>query len=510
LKYVDFPFIGEAYKSKVKRLDAQTCVNLYYERGGASSKAQGMLIGTPGTVLETDLGPGPGRAIYATSTEQCFAIVGNKLFEIFSDTTSALRGTLDTNAGLVDMVDNGTQIMIVDGVKGYLYFMADSAPNVAGDFIQITSLNFPNGTNSLTYADGYFIVLKPGPIGTGLFAISDSLDGRVWDGLEFGNAEASPDKNKAIRAVGRHLVTVGTKSKEHFYNSGDVSFPYDRVEGGFFEVGALTRESVAVLRGQLYWLGAAVGGSTSIWRLQGLAPQKISTVPMDVGMNLWDDAVAYTYEQEGHAFYIVTSVKNRRTWAFDATQETWHERRFRNPDTGEEREHYVVAAAFAFQKNLVLTRDSGKIFRYDLEVGFDDGDTITRERAAQPLHKDGGFITIYGLKLEMETGVGTGTGPGPRPAEEDFGTEAEYLAALQAWEVANTAHDPHAMLTTSKDGGYNFGNEVERPLGKVGQRKIEVKWTRLGTSDDWVLRVRFSTPRRVAIIKADLEAVMED
>jgi hypothetical protein len=510
LKYVDFPFVGEAYKSKVKRLDAQTCVNLYLERGGASSKSPAMLIGTPGTVLEVDLGEGPGRALYPTSTGRCFAVVGNRLVEIFSDSTSIDRGTIGTVSGMVDLADNGTQLMLVDGVKGYLFFLNDSAPNVAGDFIEITDPDFPAGTNSLTYADGYFIVLKPGPVGSGLFAISDSLDGRVWDGLEFGSAEASPDKNKAIRAVGRHLVTLGTKSKEHFYNSGDVNFPYDRVEGGFFEVGALTRESAAVLRGQLYWLGSAVGGSTSIWRLQGMAPQKISTVPMDVGLDGWDDAVAYTYEQEGHAFYVVTSVKNRRTWAFDATLETWHERRFRDPVSGEELEHYAVAHAFAFQKNLILTRDSGKIFRYDLEVGTDDGNPITRERAAQPLHKDGGFITIYSLKLEMETGVGSGDGPGPRPVEVDFGSNAEYLAALQAWERANTAHDPQAMLTTSEDGGYNFGNEDWSPIGKVGQRKAEVVWTRLGTSDDFVLRVRFSSPRRVAIIKADLELAMED
>jgi hypothetical protein len=481
VKRIEIPFVGAAYQARSKNLDAQTCINYYLEHGGEDSKAPNALLNTPGTVQFADCGEGEGRDLYPASIDRGFAVIGSKLFEIFSDGTVTERGTLNTATGKVSSSDNGIQLMLVDGLNGYIFTFATNV------FEQIVSPNFPNGARSVTYIDGYFIVpgsIQPDP---GLFAISRLRDGLTWDGLEFGSAEGSPDKLITIIALNREAWALGSRSKEVFYDSENLNFPFDRIQGTFADVGCLSANTAQPLRGSLFWLGASKDGSASVWMSRGYSPLRISTFAMEIDLDQWTDAYAWVYEKEGHAFYNLTSNLKKKTWSYDIASGKWHQRMYRNPITGEEHEYHVVAHAYMFGKNLVLSKQIGRIYELSNDVFYDDGAPIIRRRRTQHVSANGDKLTWHSLFLDVETGVGS-----------PYGGDSEE------------AKNPVIRLRYSDDNAKTFSQPLTRPMGKAGQTKMFVEFRRLGTAPvDRVWEIETSAPVKHAIVKAGAEVTSE-
>jgi hypothetical protein len=496
--YSAIPFVGEAYTARSKSLDSQTCINFYLESGRTDSKSPAALYGTPGTTIFADAGLAEGRAIWSTSIGRLFVVVGNELAEVFSNGSVVVKATLNTSVGFCEMSDNGFQLIIVDGLNGYILslstYLSDypvaNTPYIDGDFTVITNgpfvippltqNEFPNGTKSVSYVDGYFLVLQD--LQQGLFAISKLRDGLIWQPLDSGSAEGSPDKLIRGMASNRRYWTFGSKSVEVFWNSGGdatFTFPFDRIEGSFADIGCLSPTSVATLRDLIFWLGASRDGSAAIWMGEGYTPKKVSNPAIELGLDNWTDAVGWAYEKEGHAFYVVSSKINNKTWCFDITTNSWHQRSYRDPFTAKNKNHHIIAHAYAFNLNLVLSNMNGKIFELSNDVYTDDGATIVRERACQHMSKNGDRVVYSSLWVDMEVGVGLGFGP-----------------------TEESAANPQLMMDYSDDGGYSFGNELWRDIGKVGHRQERIQFHRLGMSRDRVFRIKTSAPVKIVVLGA--------
>ena len=55
--------------------------------------------------------------------------------------------------------------------------------------------------------------------------------------------------------------------------------------------------------------------------------------------------------------------------------------------------------------------------------------------------------------------------------------------------------DPQIRMDYSDDGSANFVSEIPKPMGKVGEFKTRVRWTRLGRiPKSRVLRFKMSDP----------------
>jgi hypothetical protein len=57
--------------------------------------------------------------------------------------------------------------------------------------------------------------------------------------------------------------------------------------------------------------------------------------------------------------------------------------------------------------------------------------------------------------------------------------------------------DHYMELCYSKDGAHTWSNWERRSIGEVGeyQDRLRVRWTQLGSSAQWVIRFRCSSPR---------------
>jgi len=469
---MQFPFIGGSNTARSKNFAAEVCINLYPEMGQSTSKSPAMLVGTPGKRLWANLVGGNIRGMLRFTTAIGIAVVGPNVYKVDTSGVGTLLGTIDPLTTPVSMASNGTQVMIVTGPNGYVL------NPVTGTLTKIGSTSFV-GADTVQFEDGYFVFNKTG---TGQFQITN-LYGTDIDALDFATAEGAPDLLLSLLVDHREIWLFGETSTEVFFNSGNVDFPFERINGAFIEQGCAAKFSPAKMDNTVYWLTADERGQGTVQRAQGYSPQRISTHALEYAIGQMpriDDAVAYTYQQEGHSFYVLNFPTAQQTWAFDASTNLWHQRAWRDPaDNTLKQDRAVCQMTFAGE-TLVGDNGNGNIYVLDLDTFTDNGDPIARVRScahlADPDYRHQFFAS---LQVDMQTGVGLTTGQGS---------------------------DPKAMLQWSDDGGYSWSNELWSSIGKIGERRTRVKWRRLGRSRDRVFRVTITDPIRVIMVGASAQA----
>jgi hypothetical protein len=66
-----------------------------------------------------------------------------------------------------------------------------------------------------------------------------------------------------------------------------------------------------------------------VYRANGYTAQRISTHAVEWQIQQYgnlSDAIAYTYQQDGHSFYVLIFPSANTTWVFDVATSLWHER----------------------------------------------------------------------------------------------------------------------------------------------------------------------------------------
>jgi len=466
-----FPLVGPSYTARSRNFDAQRSINFYPEVSeSGTSKSVAALIGTPGLRLWATLTGGNIRGCIRFSSTVSIVVCGNNVFKLFSAGNAQLIGTITPGTAPIKMASNGKVVMLVVGASGYIVSPSDNT---------VTGIANPafTGADVVDFLDGYFVFNKPG---TGQFQITGLYDTTI-DPLDFATAEGSPDLLVSLIVDHRELWLFGENSTEVFFNSGNPDFPFERIQGAFIEQGCAAKFSVAKMDNSVFWLSADDRGQGMVQRAVGYQPQRISTHAVEFaigGYSRIDDAVAYTYQQEGHSFYVLTFPSANATWVYDASTNMWHERAWRNPvDASLNRHRSNCQMAFA---NEVLVGDweNGKIYAMDLDVFTDNGDPLPAIRQTAHLASGRFWQFFFRLWVDMETGVGLNTGQGS---------------------------NPQVMLQWSDDGGHNWSNELWVTAGKIGERTVRAVWRRLGRSRDRVWRVTITDPVKRVLIDGDIE-----
>lgn len=466
-------FVGPSYKLNSVNYDCQRCINLYAEvdeSGRGKEQQVAALVSTPGLLSLVSLGAGPIRGLWTASTGELFAVSSNTLYKISSSFVASSIGTLTTFSGPVSMADNGLDLVVVDGTYGYVWTFASST------FQQISDPDFP-GADQVAFQDAYFIFNQPD---TQKFFISE-LNATTFDALDIASAEGSPDLLVGLLSDHRDLWLFGSRSIEVWFNTNsNVDFPFERIQGAFVEHGCAAPFSIAKMNNTVYWLGSDDKGSGMVFQATGYQPQRISTHAVEQaiqGYSTIDDAVAWTYQENGHHFYCLNFSSANTTWVFDTTTSLWHERVYTND--GQLERHRANCHAFAYGQHIVGDYENGNL--YDLKSSHltDNGAAITRERVTPHVSSDLLNVFYSKFQLDIETGTGIdGSGQGV---------------------------DPQAMLTFSDDGGHTWSNEKWTSFGKIGETKARAIWRRLGCARDRVFKISITDPVKVTIIGAQLD-----
>jgi hypothetical protein len=335
------------------------------------------------------------------------------------------------------------------------------------------------GGGTVDITDNYFVYNKPD---SQLWAASDLLS-PITDPLSFASKDGSPDDLVSIIVDRREVYLLGEMSSEVWINSGGVPFPFTRIPGTSTQQGIAAQYSMSRMGNSFAYVSKNNRGEAMIVRMNGYFPERISTHAVETTLVNQDvsDAIAWTYQLEGHEVYVVTFPSigtNGITWAFDQTTALWHKWLYRNNQNEFER-HRGNCCAFFNQQILVGDYENGKIYQLSRNFYTDDGQPIRRLRRAPHITSDLQRQYFHELQIQFQPGVGLSTGQG---------------------------EDPQAMLRWSNDGGSTWSNEYWTSIGKQGKYLNRAIWRRLGFSRDKVFEVSISDPVKAVIISANLKA----
>jgi len=501
------PILGSAYVARSINAADNRMVNLFPEIVPEGGKEAAFLNRAPGLTLLSTVGTGPIRGLW-TFNGVGYVVSGLSLYSINSSYTATFLGTV-SGTGPVSMADNGTQLFIACNGPSYIY---NSLTNV---FVQITDVNFP-GAGVVGYLDGYFVFIEPN---TQKVWVTALLEGTSVDPLDFASAEGSPDNLVSMIVDHREVWLYGTNSVEVWYDAGNADFPLQRIQGAYNEIGCAATFSVAKLDNGLFWLGADARGQGIVYRANGYTGQRISTHAIEYAIAQYgniSDAVAYTYQQEGHAFYVLTFPSANATWVYDVSTQAWHERAaFSNGLFLRHRSNCQMA----FNSEIVVGDfANGNLYAFDLDVYADNGSAqkwLRSWRALPSGQNNLNRTAHHSLQLDCESGVGINNSGGTDPTYllTESGlfitTESgDYLVSVAEGEPT-IGSDPQVMLRWSDDGGHTWSNEHWAVLGKIGVYQQRVFWRRLGMTlklRDRVYELSGTDPVKIAIMGAELHA----
>jgi hypothetical protein len=466
------PILGGSYVARSVNAADSRMVNLFAEGIPEGGKEAAFLNRAPGLRLLATVGDGPIRGLWRMG-DYGYVVSGKELYRLNPDWTSLYIGNL-SGTGPVSMADNGTQMFIACNGPSFIY------NSTTEEFSQISDADFP-GAVTVGYLDGYFVFNEPQ---SQRVWVTSLLDGTAIDPLEFASAEGSPDQLVAAIVDHREAWLFGTNSIEVWYDAGGADFPLQRIQGAFNEIGLAAAYSVAKLDNGLFWLGSDSRGQGIVYRSNGYTGKRISTHAVEWQIQQYgdiSDAIGYTYQQDGHAFYVLVFPSEDTTWVYDVSTELWHER------AGFYEGQFVRHRGncqMAYNGEVVIGDfENANVYAFDLNVYADNGSIqrwLRSWRALPTGKNDLNRTAQHTLQLDCETGVGLNTGQGS---------------------------DPQVMLRWSDDGGHTWSNEHWSSMGKIGKYGYRTFWRRLGMTmkiRDRVYEVSGTDPVKITIMGAQL------
>lgn len=459
------PLFGLSNKSRSPSVTDQERVNLYSEispdgeRGGKIT-----MYCMPGLTAQSNYGANPCRGAWSNGDFKYY-VNRDKLWKEANDGTKTELGTLLTTGGIVDMCDNGTQLMIVDGTYGYILTFATDV------FVRITAAGFPANPTSVTYLNLRFIVTSEG---TGQYQWSAINDGTSWDALDFATEESNPDNLVRVIADNGQGVAFGEFTTGFFGPSNSDDAAFARIGAAAIEFGLASKNSLDKFDQSLIFLSKNRLGGVQVCTLSGYTLQVVSNADIETLFASYsgiDSATGFSFRHEGHSFYQINFTAENVSWRYDGKTGDWSKA---ESSGGRHRAELQVNHQ---NRSYVTDYETGNTYLFDPDALTDNGTTIARQFIGRHL-MTGNTSRFAEVWIDMEMGVGTSTGQGA---------------------------NPKLMMQVSKDGGKTWGNERWADIGRSGAYRGRATFRRMGRSAEsgvWTFKFRVTDPVNVTFIGA--------
>lgn len=464
IQRIEIPLVGGHYIGRSTNVDAQKCINLYPvidNSGGRPMSLQPVPgLKTWKNLMQSDV---PIRAMYKFSTTVAYVIAGRTVYKLdTSANATALAVILDNSDGPCQLVDNGTQIMILDITDGKGYVIESDVVT------KIADLDYPL-SSSLTYQDGYAIVSQKdskkfsiSTLDTASVAAYNASDFTRWATLDFASVGGLTSNLGAVVSDHDELWMMGTDQTGYYYNSSG-TFTFSKAQHPFQEAGlGGSPLCIVKLDNSLFWLDSW----NTVRRAAGYTPVIISTPEVSYNIEQFStisDATAFGYRQEGQFFYVLNFPTANKTYVYDVSTGFWH---LRSSGLNEGRWRPSCYMDFA-GKHLFGDYKDAVIYEGDHDLYTDAGNAFRAVRTTRFIDAQRKKAKMHRLELHMETGVSNTNAPG---------------------------NDAQVMMKYSDDGGHNWSREHWRPIGKQGKYKDRVIWRKLGSSRERIFQFEITDP----------------
>jgi hypothetical protein len=424
------------------------------------------LSGTSQTVFTGSLNAGSPTLTFPGVMPAGLVMAGNA-------TLSALSGAIPA----------GTTIVGANYANPALTMSANATGNVPNDTITLTVPAFGQitdpgflGSYRIAFIEGWLIFAQPSS--RVMYSTGPVPYSVLFPGTSFALKDSSSDNISTIHENNRELVVIGERTSEYWYNAGNaVGFPFNRIPGVGPQIGCSATNSISRVGQNLVWLAKNSQGENYVVMGEEYTPTRISTHGVDHALASYStiaDAVAYSYEEDGHLFYVLNLPTADVTWVYDHTasqnlgERCWH-RRASMDSNGIFHRHRSNCYLNFLNTRLVGDYQNGIIYQMSRSFYSDNGQTLRAEKAAKHIWSPTDRKRVFHSQLQVEftPGVGLQSGQGVKPK---------------------------AILQWSNDGGFTWSNEYTHDIGHVGQTHRRCIWRRLGFARDRVYKLAITDP----------------
>lgn len=501
---------GGAYTARSLTVGAQRCLNLYPEIVPQAQGEPVQVTHYPTAGLRTLVTPGTagaGRGLYRASNGDLYAVVGANVYYVSPDWRLTTVGSISPNTTPVSMTDNGIDAVLVDNsAAGYQISLADRT------MVPIADEAFYGATRT-DVLDTFILFNRPG---TNQFYTTLSNTITPLDPLYIAGKSGFPDPLVSLIVCKRQIWLIGEVTSEFWYDSGSADFPFQIMQGPYVPHGCAAPYSVAQQDGAVFWLSLDANGSAVIVRGYGYDVKRISTHAIEVALSSYptvSDAVALTYQQQGHAFYQISFPSADRTWVWDDMTGLWHEKAWTD-DNGVDHRHRAQCAAYAYGTNVCLDWQNGTLYAFDPAVFTDAGQAIKRVRSFPHLVNDGKRAFYTRFAADMQVGTSTDTiSDYDQDTTLDIDSSGQELQldgvgpALLMDEPPIGNPPPQIFLRWSDTQGVTWGDAIAQTLGATGEYLTQAQWQRLGMARSRVFELSWSAPVATTLTGAFIDVL---
>lgn len=463
---IDIAIVGQSYHLQDWAVDCQRTLNLYPQAiESGNTRSVSALLPTDGLIKRFEFDEvGFVRGLYQVA-DKVLCVVDQALYIIKQGQAQKIGEVLGSSN--VQFADNGIHVMMVSDNVVYRYDLATdelSKIDIDDDFF---------GASSVTFLDSRFVWTVPN---SGKVQWSNLLSTKT-DALSYATAEAKSDNLVRVIACHGQLWLIGEKTTEIWNTTGSNDSPFIRQSGAYIPIGCGAKNSVAVFGSSLIWLAQSEHGHCQIVMSQGYQAQRISNHAIEQELSHYakvDDAYAFTYQKDGHNFYVISFPTAEKTWVFDSTTGMWHERSFFNWIKSKHEHHLAYCHCFVDGEHWVGDRKKPMILCLTDKADTDNGQIIVRERVTPCISPHGQRLIFDELQLFCQVG--------------------------QKSDI-----EPKILLDWSDDGGVTWSNDrmsIISSAGAMGEFNKRVIFRRLGQSFNRVFRIRMTDIGRLVITGA--------
>ena len=478
---IPITFAGGFYKTRSKPLSSQTLVNWYLNFLDMGGLNEYCLYATPGLKQAVAAIGGINRGAWVMNQKPYF-VNGNSLYRV--DRSVDLSGNVTYPAVPIGTIV-GTGRVIMDAIKSQLCILVPGVTAYiyvdGGALSVITDPDFAGPADDVVAVDSVFVFITTGT--------NVAFHSALNDGLNYSALDRYPVTQIPV-AIGlivyrNQLYVMGRNSIVPFTNVGSLQFLFAPQPNSVIPIGVRSKFLKSTFLDSYIFLGAGINGEISVWLYSGGSPKRLSTEPIDfIIQNATDEEIDRAFilrHSQNSADFAVLNIGNY-CFTYDLTASSklgeplWHERKSRIEvdDAIVEIPWRPTSIVQAYNRVFVGDSVDGTIGEIADDIGNEYGNPIPRVLDTQPLSNNGIQGIVKGIEVFTDVGV----------SENDV-----------------------MSLSWSGDGGFTYGNKLERSLGEIGEYGRRVFWSRLGSfSIARTLRFEYSGeyPRGINKIMANV------
>lgn len=484
---------GPSYTLRSPISDNEALVNGFCVQPETSGATSGMTIyDRPGLAIKYSL---PETAIPGEFEVNGRAFVaGASFYELLANGTYTNWGTLNgPPLTPTQICCCQTHLLILSNGDLYVFVLvgvtdSNGVFHPPNSFLAVDMAQFNGPVLQIDFCDGYFFAVIQN---SNTFQVSNLEDGTTWNGLFISTISYFPDNIVSMKVDHREVWFLSPKKTIAYYNSGAGFPPFIPIQAAFLEDGCGATFGTVQVNDTIAWIEANDRGQGIAKMMGNYIGIRISTLAVEFAWQNYPtiaDAVAYTYQEEGHNFWVIRFPSANKTWAYNFSSSTWSEWGFWNQNTGTYSAHRATSHMFFAGMHLVGDWASGNIYQQSMNISMDFGNVMRRFRQSPTIMNENRWIYFSLAEFLVEAGLG------PIPPLLDGNGQPR---------------GPQLMLQWSNNGGKTWGNVFYLDCGQAGEYGKRIRKVMLGRARKRQFRIIWTDPVPFRILDGYVEANSE-